>query len=88
MTITDQTLKDQENRLNQQYTSQVNPRDKTRDKNPYEPGTPEWQLQENIVSNESAALAWDADAQRYAEKAAKARRYAELYRAALRKLAS
>lgn len=55
-------------------------------KNPYKPNQPEWQLWENIESNEGQARAHASDSERSTEKAAAAREKAELYREALARL--
>lgn len=53
------------------------------ERNPYSPETPEWQLFENMKSLELAAAAFQADAERYIQKAADARVKSERYRDAL-----
>ena len=56
------------------------------DENPHSPETPEWQLYENMVSNEAQARARAADAGRLQLKSQAARAKAQLYRDALAKL--
>ena len=55
-------------------------------KNPYDSNTPEWQLFENMASNEALAASAAADSERALRRGAEAREKAELYRVALEKL--
>lgn len=56
------------------------------DKVKYDPTSPEWQLQQNMIGCEQAAIAFQADAERYAKLAADKREQATRFRTALEKL--
>lgn len=57
-------------------------------RNPYEAGTPTWQLWENAASAEAQARAWAADADNYQRKSQQARERAQQFWAALKALES
>lgn len=60
--------------------------DKPKSNNPHHHETPEWQLFENMKGSELAAVAFQADAERYIAKAEAARAKAAAFRTALEKL--
>lgn len=54
--------------------------------NQHDPGSPEWQLFENVISNERLAQTYAKDAERALENANIARNRAAKFREALEKL--
>jgi hypothetical protein len=58
----------------------------SREKNPYEMDTPEWQLFERVTSEELKALSYAQEAEKATTRCGKAKEQAELYRTALAKL--
>jgi hypothetical protein len=55
-------------------------------KSKFDPETPEWQLEQNMIGSERAANAAQADADRYLLQAQKLREKADRYRDALARL--
>lgn len=59
---------------------------KDSNKNPFNSGTPEWQLWENMKHNESLSLSFAKDADRYTQNSYEARLKHQKYAETLRKL--
>jgi hypothetical protein len=58
------------------------------ERNPYQTGTPEWLLWENMVSNERLSNTFAEDAIRYTSKSQSARELSEAFKVALAAISS